>query len=354
MHRAQARAATQLRAGGATLQASPQRPLIMGILNLGSDSVADELRLQGLPQQLRRAEALIADGSAIVDIGVQSGRTDTKEVPAAEEIELLAPIVSALSAKGVLVSVDTYRASVADAAVKAGASIVNDVGGLSDPEIASVAAESGAALVLMHTRAEPKVAHFPGYEDPVADVKKMLANLMQRAADAGVSPDQIILDPGLDYAKSPQESIEVLRRLKELHALDRPLLLAVSRKYFLGMLTNRPPMERLASTLAAVGFGLDAGASILRVHDVAQVSDFLTVRAALASDGAARLEGDPHAETLKWLPPKEAPHSPDASPRTAPDTPFTGNTPTGSTPTGNTPFTGNATAPAHTLEEASA
>lgn len=296
----------RLRAGAHLLDLPPQRPAVMGIVNIGDDSVADTLRLRTLDQQLARARRLLADGARIIDVGVQSGRTDTDEIPVHEEVDRLLPLVSQLSAEGVIVSVDTWRAQVADAAVKAGASIVNDVGGLAEPEIAQVAARSGAGLVLMHTRAAPKVASFPGYEDPLADVMSMLSQLTDAATQAGVEPEQLLLDPGLDYAKTPQESVEVLRRLPELHALQRPLLLAVSRKYFVGMLTGRSPVDRLPGTLAALSYGLDAGAQVLRVHDVVEVCDFLAVRAALRGEGAAQMRGDPQQESLKWLPPKGA------------------------------------------------
>ena len=129
---------------------------------------------------------------------------------------------------------------------------------------------------------------------------------MERACNAGVAEEQLILDPGLDFAKTPSESIAVLRRLQELHTLGRPLLLAVSRKYFLGMLRDRLPGQRLAATLAAVGFGVDVGAQIVRVHDVTEVADYLAVRDALRSSDPVELLGDPLAEELKWLPPKEA------------------------------------------------
>jgi dihydropteroate synthase len=291
-------------ATGRLLEVDATRPAIMGIVNVGEDSVADPLRLWTLGDQLRAARAQIADGAAIVDIGAQSGRTDTDIMPARREIELLTPLVEALAAEGAVVSVDTWRAEVAAAVVEAGAAIINDVSGLADPELAAVAAGSGAALVLMHTRAAPKTVSFPGYEDPVADVAGMLEALVERALGAGVREEQIILDPGLDFAKTPQESVEVLRRLGELQRLGRPLLLAVSRKYFLGMLTGRGPVDRLAGTLAAVAFGMEAGAQIVRVHDVAETADFLAVRAALQGEGPAAMMGDPEDQTLKWLPPK--------------------------------------------------
>lgn len=295
----------RLAACGRTIELQDGSPLIMGIVNIGDDSVADPLHLQTLPEQLARARRLLADGAAIIDIGVQSGRTDTEVISEQEEIERLLPLVSRLAAEDVVVSVDTWRSPVAAAAVRAGALIVNDVSGLSDPGVAEVCAGTGAALVLMHTRAAPKAAHFPGYEDALSDVASMLSELMSKAGAAGVRGEQMLLDPGLDFAKTPQESIEVLRRLHELHALGRPLLLAVSRKYFVGMLTGRPPADRLSGTLAAVAFGVQRGAQVLRVHDVAEVADFLAVCDALNGQSPVRLRGDAEQESLKWLPPKE-------------------------------------------------
>lgn len=295
----------QVTAAGRALELDHQHPTIMGIVNVGDDSVADPLRLWRLRDQLAAARAQVNAGAAIVDVGAQSGRTDTQPISIASEIELLAPVVERLAAEGIVVSVDTWRAEVAKAVVNAGAAILNDVGGLADPEMAAVAADSGAALVLMHTRAAPKTASFPGYEDPVADVLSMLESLIERALQAGVAFEQLILDPGLDFSKTPRESVEVLRRMHELQRLQRPLLLAVSRKYFLGMLTGRRPVERLAGTLAALSFGVDAGARIVRVHDVAETADFLAVRSALQGAGQAEMVGDPGEEALKWMPPKE-------------------------------------------------
>ena len=245
-------------------------------------------------------------GAHILDIGVQSGRTDTPVLPEEQEIERLVPLVRALAERELVVSVDTWRAGVAEAAIAAGAALINDVGGLVDERLADVVGAAGAGLVVMHTRAAPKQEHFPGYEDATADILAFLEQRMQLALSRGVAREQIVIDPGLDYAKTPQESIEVLRRLGELQQLDRPILLAVSRKYFIGMLTGAQPNERLAGTLAAIEYGVGAGAHIVRVHDVAQVAEFLRVRGALRGEGTAQLDGDPDDETLKWLAPKRA------------------------------------------------
>lgn len=278
----------------------------MGIVNIGSDSVADPLSLDSLDAQVEFALRQNDAGAHILDIGVQSGRTDTAVLPQEQEIERLVPLVRALAVRELVVSVDTWRAGVAAAAIEAGAALINDVGGLMDEQLADIVGAAGAGLVVMHTHAAPKQEHFPAYKDATVDVLAFLEQRMQLALSRGVAREQVIVDPGLDYAKTPQESIEVLRRLGELQQLDRPILLAVSRKYFIGMLTGAPPDERLAGTLAAVEYGVGAGAHIVRVHDVAQAAEFLRVRGALRGQGTVRLDGDPDDETLKWLAPKRA------------------------------------------------
>jgi dihydropteroate synthase len=276
-------------------------PLVMGILNTTPDSVSDGERLLTLDAQLARARELVAAGADLVDVGGESGRTDRPPVSEEEEIERVVPLVSALASEGVVVSVDTWKPGVARAVVEAGASMLNDVSGLHSPELASVAASSGAALVLMHTRAAPKEEHFPGYADPVGDVESMLRDLIGRARELGVPDDQLVIDPGPDFAKTPEETVAVLRRLDALRPLGRPLLLAVSRKYFVGAITGKPPLDRLGGTLAAVGHGVDHGAAIVRVHDVAAVRDYLDVRAVLRGEADVPADFDPSDERLKWV-----------------------------------------------------
>jgi dihydropteroate synthase len=285
-----------------TVELQPGVPLIMGIVNIGDDSVADGRSLRTLNAQLEFALGQSEDGAQILDIGVQSGRTDTPMISEDEEIERLVPLVAALAQEGVIVSVDIWRARVAEAALAAGAAMINDVSGLADAAVADAAARAGAALVVMHTRAAPKVEHFPGYEDPMTDVVGFLEERIALAGRHGVDREQIVVDPGLDFAKTPEESILVLRELARLHSLERPILLAVSRKYFIGMLTGKGPEKRLAGTLAAVEFGVDAGAQIVRVHDVGEVVDFLRLRAALSEDSPPELRGEAEDEALKWLP----------------------------------------------------
>jgi dihydropteroate synthase len=208
-------------------------------------------------------------------------------VPVEEEIERVAPLVQRLAGElGAIVSVDTYKPPVARAAIAAGARIVNDVSGLRDPELAEVCAQSGAGLVLMHTRAAPRerLQDPDLYADIAEEVLAFLRERMALALACGVDPEQLMVDPGPDFAKTPEQTIRLLRDIGRMHELGRPLLMAISRKDFIGALTGRPPRERLPGTLAALAHGVAHGAHIFRVHDVAAAADFLIVRAALAGE----------------------------------------------------------------------
>jgi dihydropteroate synthase len=276
----------RLRAGRRELDlAGP--PLLMGVVNATPDSFSDAGELPDLEARLARAAEHVAAGAAIVDVGGESAVGGRPPVAAAEEIERVAPLIERIAAEhDVLVSVDTYKPEVAEAAVAAGAGMVNDVSGLRDPALADVCARTGAALVLMHTRVEPKGTLLdPGtYGDVVSDVVGFLGERVALARSRGVGEWQIVLDPGPDFAKTPAQTVAVLRRLDAVRALGHPVLLAVSRKDFLGAITGRAAPERGAATLAAIAAGVDAGASILRVHDVAAAADFLAVRAVLRGD----------------------------------------------------------------------
>ena len=268
-------------------------PVLMGIVNATPDSFSDLQGTKPLEALVEHALEQVAAGAAIVDVGGESGRTDRAAVSADEEATRVVPLVERLAREGVAVSVDTWRGAVARAALDAGAALINDVSGLSEPEIASACAASGAGLVIAHTRVAPKTKAFPGYADVVADVAGFLAERAAAARGRGVSDDQLLLDPGLDLAKTPAESVELLRRLPELESLARPLLLAISRKDFVGALTRRPPRERDAGTLGAIEPALElAAGSVLRIHDVRAAADFLSVRAALRGDA------DPPPEPL--------------------------------------------------------
>lgn len=275
---------TTLRLAGRTLELEQGRPLIMGIVNASPESFSDGAEVADVATQVRRAVELTEDGADLIDIGGESGVTGMPPLSPDDEIERVVPLVEGLAAEGIVVSVDTWKAPVAKAALEAGAAMINDVSGLRDPLIADVCAAAGAALVLMHTRAEPKHKDFPGYDDPVQDVLAFLRERIALAGERGLGEEHIAVDPGPDFAKTPAETVEVLSRLSALSELGRPILLAASRKDFIGALTSRGPRERLAGTLAAVGEGVDQGATILRVHDVADTRDFLTVRGALRGE----------------------------------------------------------------------
>jgi len=263
------------------------RPWLMGVVNATPDSFSDAGEHQTLAQRVALAASLLAAGAQLIDIGGESGVTNRPAVEPSEEIARVVPLIERVAGElGAVVSVDTYKPAVARAAIAAGASIVNDVSGLRDPLLAEVCAETGAGLVLMHTRAAPKQKLLDPSLDGriVADVERFLHGRVELAISRGVAFEQLMLDPGPDFAKTPAQTIEVLRSLSSLHAFARPLLLAVSRKDFVGAVTQRAPRERLAGTLAAVAHGVDAGAHVLRVHDVAETADFLAVRAVLNAE----------------------------------------------------------------------
>jgi dihydropteroate synthase len=293
-----------LRAGGRSHELGGP-PWLMGIVNATPDSFSDAGLHPTLESRFALARELIAAGAAVIDIGGESGTTNRPPVEAGEEIERVVPLIERVVAEGsVLVSVDTYKPAVAQAAIAAGATIVNDVSGLRDPELADVCAQTGAALVVMHTRAAPKqrLQDPDLYGDVVADVMGFLGERLELARSRGVADEQLIVDPGPDFAKTPAQTIELLRGAARLHEFGRPVLLAVSRKDFVGALTERPPRDRGPGTLAALAYGTELGAQIFRVHDVAAASDFLTVLAALRGD----LEVAPElalADDLRWEPP---------------------------------------------------
>src|SRR6185312_12032000 len=262
-----------------------ERPWLMGIVNATPDSFSDAGVHRTLEARVALARELLAAGADIVDVGGESGVTNRPAVDPQEEIARVVPLIERIAGElGAVVSVDTYKPAVAEAAIAAGACIVNDVSGLRDPALADVCGATGAALVLMHTRAAPKQKLLdPAYDGRMAaDVAAFLRERIALARARGVADEQLILDPGPDFGKTPAQTVESLRRLDDLHALGRPLLLALSRKDFIGAITGRAPRERGAGTLAALAWGLDAGGHVFRLHDVAAAADFIAVRDVLA------------------------------------------------------------------------
>ncbi|HTW42800.1 MAG TPA: dihydropteroate synthase [Solirubrobacteraceae bacterium] len=262
-----------------------RRPLLMGIVNASPDSFSDGGLHAGLDAQVALAAQLLAAGADIIDVGGESASTGVPPVAVEQELALVVPLIERIAGElGALVSVDTYKPAVAGAAIAAGARIVNDVSGLRDPQLADVCAQTGAALVLMHTRAAPRrrLQDPDLYADVTGEVLAFLRERIELACAHGVAHEQLIVDPGPDFAKTPAQTIQLLAEVERLHALKRPLLMAISRKDFIGALTARPPRERGAGTLAALAHGVEHGAHIFRVHDVAAAADYLAVRAALA------------------------------------------------------------------------
>jgi dihydropteroate synthase len=258
---------------------------LMGIVNATPDSFSDAALAGTFEQRLELAREQLRAGAELIDVGGESGVTDRPPVSAAEEIERVVPLIERLAGDlGALVSVDTYKPDVARAAIAAGAAIVNDVSGLRDPELADVCAETGAALVVMHTRAAPKVKLLDRSLDGrvVEDVRAFLADRIELACARGMRLEQLMLDPGPDFTKTPAQTVAVLRALGGLHEFGRPLLLAISRKDFIGALTGRSPRERLGGTLAALGQGIEAGAHVARIHDVDVAADYIRVQQALS------------------------------------------------------------------------
>jgi len=276
----------RLRAAELTLHLGA-RPWLMGIVNASPDSFSDAGLHAGRDAQLKHARELLDAGADILDVGGESASTGRPPVELEEELERVVPLVEVLVGElGALVSVDTYKPAVARAALAAGAMIVNDVSGLRDLELADVCAESGAALVLMHTLAAPRerLQDADLYDDVTGEVVAFLRERIELAVSRGVAREQLILDPGPDFAKTPAQTIRLLAEVGRLHELGRPLLMAISRKDFVGALTGRAPRARLAGTLAALAHGVEQGAHIFRVHDVGPAADFLAVRAALARE----------------------------------------------------------------------
>jgi dihydropteroate synthase len=276
----------RLRACELTLELG-DRPWLMGIVNASSDSFSDGGEHRTLEEKVTLASRLLAAGADILDVGGESASTGVPPIEEAAEIELIAPLVKRLAGElGALVSIDTYKPAVAQAAIAAGARIVNDVSGLRDPRLADLCADTGAALVLMHTRAAPReyMQDPELYEDVTGEVIAFLRERVSLATARGVKLEQLIVDPGPDFTKTPAQTIRLLRESERLHELERPLLMAISRKDFIGALTGRPPRARLAGTLAALEHGIERGAHIFRMHDVCAAADFLAVRAALTGE----------------------------------------------------------------------
>jgi dihydropteroate synthase len=266
---------------------------VMGVVNVTPDSFSDGGRFLDPAAAVEHGMELWRDGAAILDVGGESTRPGAAPVAVDEELRRVVPVVEGLVEAGVgaRISVDTSKAAVAEAAVSAGAALVNDVTALrAAPEIAAlVAGGDGVELCLMHMLGEPRTMQDdPRYEDVVSDVKAFLEERMAFAVREGVAEERILLDPGIGFGKTVEHNLELLRRLDEIVALGRPVVVGTSRKTFLGRLTGRPVEDRLAGTIATNVLALERGARIFRVHEVAPVRDALLVAAATVAGDEPR------------------------------------------------------------------
>ena len=271
----------------------PIRPTIMGVINVTPDSFSDGGQFVEAGAAVAHGRRLAGEGAAILDVGGESTRPGAEPVSEGEELARVVPVIEELASPGAgyEISVDTAKTAVAEAALDAGASIVNDVTAFRQaPELAGLVAERGANCCLMHMLGEPRtMQQDPRYDDVVSEVKAFLEERLAFATSQGVDEDKVWLDPGIGFGKTVEHNLELLRRLDELVAIGRPVVVGTSRKSFLGKLTGgRSESERLPGTIATNVLALERGASVFRVHDVAQVADALAVAAATV--GAPRKE----------------------------------------------------------------
>jgi len=270
----------RLRIKGGELEVG-KRTLVMGVLNVTPDSFSDGGLYFDPRAAVQRAFKMVQEGADIIDIGGESTRPGSDPLPLEEELRRVLPVIEAIAPRiGIPISIDTYKAKVAEEALSAGASIVNDISGLGfDPEMARVVARHGACAILMHIKGTPKdMQKDPRYDDVMGEIKAYLRERIRRAESAGVSPDAIVIDPGIGFGKRLEHNIEIFRRLEELEELEKPILVGPSRKTFIGEILGVDVSQRLYGTLAAVAHAVLRGAHIVRVHDVGaarQVVDML-------------------------------------------------------------------------------
>ena len=256
---------------------------LMGVVNVTPDSFSDGGLFLEPEAAVAHGEQLARDGADILDVGGESTRPGAAEVAVEEEIARTEPVVSDLAGLGHTVSIDTSKLAVAEAGLDGGATIVNDVTALrGDPDIAALCAERGAGLVLMHMQGTPRtMQRDPRYGDVIDDVKGFLAERLEAAAAAGVAEERIWLDPGIGFGKTLEHNLELLRRLGELRALGRPLVVGTSRKSFIGKIDGSGASDRIGGTIASSVLAAAEGSDVLRVHDVAEAAQAVTVATAI-------------------------------------------------------------------------
>jgi dihydropteroate synthase len=256
---------------------------LMGVVNVTPDSFSDGGLFLEPEAAIAHGAQLVEDGAEILDVGGESTRPGAAEVTPEVEVERTRPVVSDLAGLGHTVSIDTSKLEVAEAALDAGATIVNDVTALrGSPEIGPLCADRDAGLILMHMQGTPRTMQDdPRYDDVVDEVRAFLAERLEAAVAAGVSEERVWLDPGIGFGKNLEHNLELLRRLGELRELGRPLVVGASRKSFIGKIDGSAADQRIGGTIASAVLAAAEGASVLRVHDVAEVSQALTMAAAI-------------------------------------------------------------------------
>jgi dihydropteroate synthase len=256
---------------------------LMGVVNVTPDSFSDGGLYLDPEAAIAHGRELVAAGAEILDVGGESTRPGAEVVSEEEELRRVVPVIQGLRELGCRVSVDTSKAPVAEAALDAGAEIVNDVTALrGDPEMGVLCAERGATVVLMHMRGDPRtMQEDPRYDDVVAEVKEFLAERLGAATAAGIAAERIWLDPGIGFGKTATHNLELLRRLTELRDLGRPLVVGTSRKSFIGRVDGSLADERLGGSIASSVIAAAEGAEVLRVHDVAEMRQALSVATAI-------------------------------------------------------------------------
>ena len=262
---------------------SLEQPHVMGILNVTPDSFSDGGKFDHIDTALAQAQLMVTQGASIIDVGGESTRPGAAEVSVSEEIERVRPVIEALDAQGVLVSIDTRKPAVMQAAAAAGAGLINDVTGLTgDPQSMAVALDLNLPVCVMHMQGEPKTMQAaPSYTDAPAEVFEFLVGQAEALMRGGMIADKICLDPGIGFGKTLDHNMQIMARLDELVDAGWPVLLGASRKSFISKLTGAPVDQRLGGSLAAVLAGFGAGVSVFRVHDVAETVQALHVAAAI-------------------------------------------------------------------------
>ena len=262
-----------------------QRTYLMGILNITPDSFSDGGQFNNIQSAIAQVQYMIDHGADIIDIGGQSTRPGAEQISVAEELNRVIPIIQKIRQQfSIPISIDTTRAKIAQDAIAVGADIINDIsGGTFDEEMLTVAGRLDVPIILMHMRGNPQtMQQMTDYQDLVSDITDFLSHQIQKAIACGVDSSKIIIDPGIGFAKTPEQNIELLRRLSEFKALGVPILIGTSRKSFIGKIINqKDPQKRVWGTAATCCSAIMSGADILRIHDVAEIYDVSRVADAI-------------------------------------------------------------------------